>query len=284
LIRNILIPISPKVEFDRQIEAALSLAYQLEAHVNAVYIRPDPIATAAAIFELAGSTELTADRIDRDSRVVEADAHAIFEAWRASHGLACGAVNQSLRSPFACWSEQVGSVETIIIRCGRLSDVIVLNFPDPSHVATKQAVEAAVFSTGRPTILIPKAVSNNLLRHVIIAWNGSLEATRAIAGAITLLRAAERISVFSVPSDTDDCFSNLNLGAFLTWHGIESHHLTSQPEDKSIGSALLRVAVDSNATMLVMGGYTHGHVGPLQFGSVTSHVLHHAKVPVLMMH
>ena len=280
MIRNILIPISPRVEFDRQIEAALSLAYQLEAHVNAVYIRPDPIATAAAIFELVGSTELTADRIDRDSRVIEADAHAIFEEWRTRHRLACGIVNQSLRTPFACWSEQVGSVETVIIRCGRLSDVIVLNFPDPRHVATKQAVEAAVFSTGRPTILLPKVVPDNLLRHVIIAWNGSLEATRAIAGAITLLRAAERISVFSTPSDTDD---SSDLAAFLTWHGIESHQLTSRPEDKSIGSALLRVAVESGATMLVMGGYTHGQVGPLQIGSVTRHVLYQAKIAVLMM-
>ena len=283
-IRNILVPICPDVEFDHQLDVALSLARRMEAHVNAVYIRPDPVVTLASIPEVAIAAGATVELIEREEQGAEAAARAKFESWRALHGLSCGIVDQSLRTPFACWSEQMGSIEAAVVRCGRLSDLIVLNRPDPYEAATERAFDAAVFDTGRPTILLPAEIPNNPLRHVIVAWNGSLEATRAVAGAMSLLHEAERISVFTAPRHAEDSPNGLDLVGFLTWHGILAGSFTPRADEASVGASLLRVADDCRATLLVMGGYTHSRVRQLFLGGVTSHVLRHAKVPVLMMH
>jgi len=56
-----------------------------------------------------------------------------------------------------------------------------------------------VFGSGRPCLLVREEVSDTLLRHVVVAWNGSLEGTRAVAGATPLLEAAGRVSIFSAP-------------------------------------------------------------------------------------
>ncbi len=283
-IPSILVPICPDVEFDHQLDAALSLARGVEGHINAVYIRPDPVIAAAAIPEAMLAAGITADRIEREGREAEAGARAKFEAWRGEHRLACGIVDQSLRTPFACWSEVVGGLEATIVRRGRLSDLIVLNRPDSSEVATGMAFDAAVFDTARPTILLPKNRVDRLLPRIVVAWNGTIEATRAVAGAMPLLHAAERVFVFAAPSHRDDSSEGLDLAEFLSWHGIRAECSGPVAEDGSVGAALLRFAAQRGATMLVMGGYTHSRVRQMFLGGVTSHVLNHAELPVLMTH
>ena len=283
-LRNILVPIFPNVDFDGQLAAALNIARQVEAHINAVFIRPDPAATLALIPELATTPGFTLETIDQEGKAIAATAEAAFVKWRTRHELASGIVDRSLRTPYACWSERIGAIEPILVRRGRLSDVIILNLPDPANVATESAFDAAVFESGRPTILVPKKVPDNLLRHVLIAWNGSLEATRAIAGAMTLLHEAEKVSVFATAGEADDAAADLDLSDFLTWHGIRAEYSEPQPGRDAVGPALLAMAKERGATMLVMGAYTHSRVRQMLLGGVTRHVLRHAEMPVLMMH
>jgi nucleotide-binding universal stress UspA family protein len=282
-LRNILVPIFPNVGFDGQLAAALNIARQVEAHINAVFIRPDPAQTLALIPELATTPGFTLEAIDAEGKAIAAAAEAAFVKWRTRHELASGIVDRSLRTPYACWSERIGAIEPILVRRGRLSDLII-NLPDPMIAATESAFDAAVFESGRPAILVPKKIPENLLRHVLIAWNGSLEATRAIAGAMTLLHEAEKVSVFVTPCDADGADADLDLSDFLTWHGIRADYSEPPTGGNSIGPALLDMASARDATLLVMGAYTHSRVRQMLLGGVTRHVLQHAELPVLMMH
>jgi nucleotide-binding universal stress UspA family protein len=283
-IRNILVPICPSVPFDRQLEAALNLARSLEAHINAVYLRPDSAATMSSIPAVAMAPGFTVDRLDRDDRAVEAAAQAKFEAWRQKNSLASGVIHQSLSTTYACWSNRAGYLEANLVRCGRLSDLIVLNYPDPNLIATERAFDTATFETGRPTIFVREWIPDYLLRHVMVAWNGSLEGTRAVAATMTLLHEAEEVSIFVSPGHSEDSLGELDLVDALRWHGIGATRLTPPAGSASVGAALLAAAQEKMATLIVMGAYTHSRVRQMFLGGVTAHVLQHADIPCLMMH
>lgn len=283
-VRNILVPICPHVAFEAQLDAALSIARQVEAHINAVFIRPAPQDVLVADPMLAMVASGIPESLDREGKKAEAAAEAAFSAWRSEHELASGMVDQSLRTPFACWTERVGPIEPTIVRCCHLSDLVVLNRPDPKHAVTESAFDAAVFESGRPVLVVPKKVPDDVLRHVLIAWNSSREAARAIGGSMTLLHEAEEVSIFMTGQSGGKPPEDLDLAAFLTWHGIQARYYYAEPDERPIGGALLRVAKKCGATMLVMGAYTHSRLRQNLLGGVTRHVLEHATLPLLMMH
>jgi nucleotide-binding universal stress UspA family protein len=281
-IRNILVPVLPGVAFDNQLAAAVDLARSVEAHINAVFVLPDPVMLLAGVPAVALAAGVTVATIMRDDEAEAEAARAKFELWRKEEGLAASIVERSLRTPYARWSQRMGDVAPVVARCGRLSDLIVLNWPTIS-LAAATAFDAAVFESGRPTLLVNKAVSRDLLRHVMIAWNGSLEATRAIAGSMTLLHEAEQVSVFTTFSD-ETLEKDLDLAESLCWHGINPRYYRPADGEKPTGEALLRIIRDLNPSMLVMGAYTHSRLRQTLLGGVTRHVLSHAEIPVLMMH
>lgn len=288
-IRNILVPICPGESPERQLDAALKIARRVEGHVNAAFVRPDPASVYAALPKLARAA-VSLQAIEREASDEEAAVRAGFERWRAEHRLAFEPVDHLLRGTYACWSNQIGPLEIAIVQRGRLSDLMVLNFPGEYHSASERAFDAAVFDTGRPVVLVPQTVPDELLRHVLIAWNGSVEAVRAIAGALPMLHAAERVSVFTAPWHNNDFLAaengtrELDLGAYLVWQGIRASTLRAAPGQRSVGAALLRTAAEQEATMLVMGAFTRSRVRSFLLGGVTSHVLQNATMPVLMAH
>jgi nucleotide-binding universal stress UspA family protein len=199
-------------------------------------------------------------------------------------------VDNQLRSVFARWSERTGLPEQIIVRKGRLSDLIVLTYPDPVGTLDR-ALDAALFETGRPVLIVPEHAPKSLLGHVVVAWNGSLEATRAIVGVMPLLYEAERVTVLTTPGLMDRAFVNdkanedMDLARALIWHGIRAGHFQLSADESSVGAALLQAAKDQGATLLVMGAYTHSRVTAAFLGGVTGHVLRNPPaIPVMMAH
>jgi len=282
MIRNILVPLFPGVAFDNQLAVAVDLARSVEAHINAVFVLPDPVTVIAGVPAVALAAGVSAATIRHDGQAAAAAAKDKFERWRREEGLAASMVNRSLRTPFAQWTERTGEIAPTVARCGRLSDLIVINRPSFS-LASSEAFDAAVFESGRPTVLVDKKVSRDLLRHVVIAWNGSLEATRAIAGAMALLHEARQVSIFTT-FDDGTLEQDLDLAESLCWHGINPRYFHPQPGESSAAQALLRVIGDINPSMLVMGAYTHSRLRETLLGGVTREVLAHAEIPVLMMH
>jgi hypothetical protein len=281
-IRNILVPVFQGIPFQGQLDAALQLGRKEPVHINAVFIRPDPATLVAIMPDILIARGITIDNIEDEGRDAEAKAKATFEAWRLENDVPVG--NADLRVCNASWQARVASVETAIIDAGRLSDLILLSRPDSFETATQRAFDAAVFETGRPTLILPKSTSGDLLNHVMIAWNSSIEATRAVAGAMPILLQAKHVSIFTAPAHTDEAIRDLYLGEQLAWHGIRSRYLSPNTDADSVGAALLEAVRAERATMIVMGAYTHSRVREMLLGGVTRHVLRHADIPLLMMH
>lgn len=189
-----------------------------------------------------------------------------------------------LDSCIAGWSEQFGDIETVVAHFGRVSDLIVVQRPSSASVQGQRCFDAAVFESGRPTLVVGEKSPLDITEHVIIAWNGSLQASRAVLGAMPLLHLAGRVSIFAAPQYESEGVDAANLAESLSWHGIRAHPVPGPRGGNSTGVALVSAAVEQEATMIVMGAYTHSRLRQSFLGGVTRHLLAHAPVPLLMSH
>ena len=101
---------------------------------------------------------------------------------------------------------------------------------------------------------------------------------------LPLLHAAGRISIFSVPTPKNNEATGVELGEALCWQGIQAHEAIRPSAPSSIGAALLDTAAKSEATLIVMGAYTHSRLRQRFLGGVTMQVLAEATIPVVMSH
>ena len=147
--------------------------------------------------------------------------------------------------------------------------------------------EYLFLTTARPVLVVPHVHRDwRLDGEALVAWDGSAEATRAVTGALPLLRAARGVNVVGFgatgerPDDGDPC---ARLAAWLARHGVAAR-AGRRAETGDVGEALLSAAVDMDADLLVMGGYGHARYRELLLGGVTATVLRAMTVPVLLAH
>jgi nucleotide-binding universal stress UspA family protein len=276
---SIMLPLAGELPTLKVFDAALWLSRELKARVQAAYIRPDPDAAAAIVPAMIMASGVTREVIERETRQAAAAAEARFDEWRNRNGASTSAGGWS-----ATWSEHVGEFEPVITRYGRLSDFIVLPRPTANEIVAQRCADAAVFGTGRPTLLIGDALPAALADHVVIAWNGSLEASRAVFGAMPLLRQAKRVTIFTALEYGAEAVDLHDLAAALRDRGIRTPEVIFPTDERATGPALVTAANTHHATLIVMGAYTHSRLREAFLGGVTKHLLAHASVPLLMSH
>lgn len=149
--------------------------------------------------------------------------------------------------------------------------------------------EYAVLNSPRPTLVIPTAGHfEHVGQRVLIAWNASMEAARAVAGAIPLLRRAQQVdvAVFNPdrePFDAHGAEPGADIALYLARHGIPVE-VRRQTVDTGVGDALMSAAADWSSDLIVMGAYGHSRFRELMLGGATRTALQSMPVPVLMMH
>jgi nucleotide-binding universal stress UspA family protein len=283
-IRDIFVPLFPGVPFAAQLEVTADLALRLKAHADVVFTRPDPVIAAAAVPEMIAATGIVAEAIETEGKQAQSAAYQEFDRWRTAYGLLPSEDETAETGIAATWHERVGTVGATVVQIGLLSDLTVIVKPDRYEIVTEEAFAAAVFETGRPALVTPARVPQCLVNHVVIAWNDTLQAARAVHGAMPLLRLAERVSIFAPSQSTDDLSRNPGLIEHLRRHGVRAERMRTEDRIDDIGKALLEGAVQAHATMIVMGAYSHSRIREAVLGGVTRHVLKHADIPVLMAH
>jgi nucleotide-binding universal stress UspA family protein len=124
------------------------------------------------------------------------------------------------------------------------------------------------------------------LDRVMVCWDGSRAATRAIADSLPFLAKAKAVEIVIVGSKEGqrDQVPGADLGQHLARHGlkVDVKRITSPEID--VASTILSYAADSNADMIVMGGYGHSRLREFVLGGVTRGLLESMTVPVLMSH
>ncbi|KQQ97142.1 universal stress protein [Massilia sp. Leaf139] len=169
---------------------------------------------------------------------------------------------------------------------GCYADLLVLgqSAPDARPAPTGGDLAAHVLlACPRPLLVVPYIQRETAIgSRVLVAWNGSAEAVRALVAALPLLRLADSVTVvgFGPP---DAPAAEPDLLPYLARHGIAAQLLSESPRLDS-GEPLLSLAADCGTDLLVMGGYGRARLSELLLGGVTRSILQAMTVPVLMAH
>ena len=174
---------------------------------------------------------------------------------------------------------------------GRYADLVVIgqkNEEWPSGVG-KEFEQQILLAAGRPVLVVPYAFERRPLgRNILVAWNASREATRAVSDALPLLRRAGQVHVIAFnPRSSGRAHGDVpgaDIGLFLTRHGVKVSISTQEASDIDVGNLLLSRAFDLSVDMIVMGAYGHSRLQELVLGGVTRTLLESMTVPVLMSH
>jgi nucleotide-binding universal stress UspA family protein len=164
----------------------------------------------------------------------------------------------------------------------RLFDLTVLPQPDPDVRSDRWLfIETALFGSGRPLLIVPYIYQTPFrVDRVLVAWDGGVQAARALADALPLLRRATRIDLVTVGASVGDSSAATR---HLDRHGLAATH-RSLSGGTDVANMLLSYAADLGSDLLVMGGYGHRRVRELVFGGATRDVLKSMTIPVFMSH
>jgi nucleotide-binding universal stress UspA family protein len=241
------------------------------ARIDVLAVRMPPEATI-----LPSEEVLTRERRDQVAESEQARLAAVprsFEPWSRR----VGAEGLSVT-----WCEVEGLAETAVEAWGRRADAVVLPRPDQDDTpAARLAIHAALFSTDRPVLIVPRGILRPFGSRVAIAWRDDRCATRAVLSALRCQVPAERVHVIA----------GMHAGApppripeILEEHGIAAELHVLPIGSGVFGEALLAKTHALGADMLVMGAYLHSPIRELVLGGVTRWMLAHADLPVLMRH
>jgi nucleotide-binding universal stress UspA family protein len=285
-IRVALVPVTDDAGDEPALDAALAVLRRTGGgHVRALHVRAQP---SAAVF--AGTPEgtmVTAEILtlwEREAKERAERARGRYARWREGTKLA-EAAGPGSGELTTSWLEREGQLDSEIGLSGRLADLVVLGAPaEPAREGAFYPCEGALFDSRRPVLLVPRALPATAFESMLIGWNGSAEATAAVAGALPLLVRAKSVSVFVAGEKGEEPHAPHGLLDYLRWHGVNATQRLIKAPSHNVGAELVAEAGRLGAGVIVMGAYTHSRVRQLIFGGATNHVLAHSKVALLMAH
>ena len=183
------------------------------------------------------------------------------------------------------------TLASVVSMHARYSDLVVLGQVDPDEPPDfgGDLPEQVVLASGRPVLLVPHDWAPGPFGdRVLIAWDASRAAARAVSDALPILERAESVLVVSInPKQTPLGHGELpgaDIALHLSRHDVRVEAQKVETDGMEVGDALLSFAADRGCDLLVMGAYAHSRVRELVLGGATRTVLRSMTLPVLMAH
>jgi len=272
-IRSVLVHLDATGASIARLAFARGLADRYGAALTALFgVQPDP---ERAAFAYSAGAAL---------RAAEEGAAAHWAAERAGLRERCA---EAALEP--TWCEVIGDTVTHgFLAEAAYADLLVVGAPADAHSRGGPPpgfVEAAILESGTPAIVVPnRHLPPTAGRRILVAWNGSPPATRALRAALPLLAEAEQVDVASWGGPPPAApYSRVDIGEWLRRHGIACR-LHRRPATARIGEALADLAAELQSDLVVMGCYGHARLRERVFGGVTRSLLASLPVPLLMSH
>lgn len=272
-MQDVLVRITHAADFDREARAAARFAAGLGGRLTGLYaVQPGMPPTFYDAGLLAAEWAASAQRDVRRARE-----HAPqFADWGAKMGLRSATLTAS-----------AGPVSEMLAYAAAWHDVLVLESdPDAADPwSTPSGIARIVLAVDIPCLVLPRGIElETPCDTVAVAWNGSLEAIRALHDAAPLLANARRVVVLmGEPKPSSGMQPEFDLRRWLD-ERVANTEFRAIEAGRADGEAVLDAAKACQAELLVMGAYGRSRAAEWLLGGVTRHVLHEATLPVLMRH
>ncbi|HJS44934.1 MAG TPA: universal stress protein [Rhizomicrobium sp.] len=269
------------------LEAAVAAARIDGGHIQCFHTRIDAVETAAPTSfvsphrteNLHGLLQAIASQEEERSR----HARQAVDEIRKRHAIVLGDAPAE-RAPISiAWREEVSFLNETL-REARYHDLTVMARDEE---LSSERLLSVLMQSGRPLLIAPEKPVEVVGKKVAIAWKATAEAARALTAASFILSRAEKVVILSVSEnkagDDSDRFSAEHLARQLAWQGIAAEVRMRYSPSVSTSRALLDMAYDGDADLLVMGAFGHNRIREFVFGGVTRDLLAASALPVFMI-
>lgn len=270
------LPTYPEGNSDKLAPHVAAIARHLDAEVHALVLAPDFPRMASPFGNLlidlpAMVTDAKAKSHARGAALVKALKDAVQPA-----GLPFGSTEIESNPPL--FGETAA-------RYARYHDLVVAGL-DAGNPLLGDTAETVMFGAGRPILLVPEQSPAAAFRHVMIAWDGSRVAARAVADARDILQRAEAVTIVSVVDEKElpDDNPGKRLASHLAAHDKKADVSLVKGGDRPIAQTLQEHARTIGADVFVMGAFGHSRVRDFVLGGATAGILKDLRLPALLSH
>lgn len=274
MIKDILVTLPTGNTLSFALDYAVSVARIFDAHLTGIVAVQD-LGSAGSSFD----NETVLDDYRPVGWAVAETAKVRFkETWRRE---GISAESMTLNAGAFSFSE-------LLARTARKFDLSILPQPDPEHGRSAEImINAALLGSGRPILIVPYFQESVVkFDRVLVCWNGSHNAARAIADGMPFLKRAKQVDVVTVAAhgSSDDVLPGMEIGRHLSRHGAAVEIRKIVAHNQAVSVRILSHAAQQSSDLIVMGGYGHSPLHNLVFGSATRDILLSTAIPILMSH
>ena len=278
MYKDIVVCVNEAEGRDNTIRAAARFANEANANLTGVYVTVNGTAASSYVSFPYG--------------VVSKDILKLAQEREAEQSLKAKELFKEIVDEFNCkatWLE-VPSYDHPL-RTMAYADLIITNQVayDPRQGQSNIGfINTLVLETGKPVILIPTRWNEvEMGKRVVIGWDESREAIRAVQDAMPILKQADHVDAVMVNyKDDNEAIDTSEISKYLTRRNVtNSFHseLTDEHSDTP-EKVLLKFAAKTSADLIVVGGYGHTRMREIILGGVTRNLSKHSNVPVLFSH
>lgn len=276
-IRSVLLHLDATPASAARLEFARNFALRHQADLSAVFVdwparRPVHVAHAERPATLPQPMELAAAN----------GAKSLFDKAQADGGPPIRWLESSSADPVEAFCRQ--ALQALH------ANLLVLGQHDPSAVVSGCAptgfLESVLIATDKPALILPyEGKFDTAGRNVVIGWNATPEAARAITAALPWLRSAHHVHVLEAVDESEQHhIGDLDIAQYLQSHGIAATLHRHRSSLTDVGGVLLSLASEIGADLLVMACYRHSRLRELMLGGASRSVLQTMTLPVLIAH
>ena len=285
-IKSILVPTDGEETLSIALDTALVVARRFDAHITVLHVSDSSMKSA---MYTNMSRDLKQRVLEEEKNILTANADVIreeVESFAEARSVTLSGKPPEGGGISLSFQHEFGSKRETLVHWARLFDTVAVMRPAKTkgrlgRAFYGNALEAIMLQSGKPVLMIPPEWKAHRVENAVVAWNHSLEASRALAMTIPWLIQMSNVTVV-VPKRLLE--SGERVVEHLTWHGANAEVQLLNRRTSTVGKRILNICESVGAEFLVMGGYSHSRMQEHVLGGVTDHVMNHSKVITVMAH
>jgi nucleotide-binding universal stress UspA family protein len=278
-LKSLVVFVEPSDAGEARVRYAVRLAMQHEAHLIGVFIVPTAWETDPSDCYIRGTGAIR-EMVERHNAAERAALSAAGDKFAALAG------RESYSFEFRVVRDG-DTAELARLQCLH-TDLAVVGHPSPGGLPNRWSPEQMLLSTGVPLLIVPQGWHDApVATNVLLAWNASREARRAITDSLPLLRAARSVSVVVVDAEKNELHGQepgADIAHFLSRHRVPTQVEQLHSKGAPIAKVILNYAAENHSDLIVLGAYSHSPKRELLFGGVTRSLLNPVTIPTLIAH
>lgn len=268
-MKSVLLHIFEDESLNDRLSVALDVCRAHDAHLTCAYVTPyasyvglDPM---GGVFTSGALVDSLREAEDRVRKQVEARL-----------------ANEDVRWD---WQSFDGDPAQTLVSASSLADLVILSQVSRDRATSDSPlaiVDEVAVNAGCAVLVVPKGVNRfDAKAPIVVGWNASEEAARAIREALPALQMASGVTLVAVGEDGED-YPSTDASAYLSRHSVSSDLRTFTDADGKPDALIAQVASEIGAGAILIGAYGHSRLRETLLGGVTRRLATHSDIPVLL--